>query len=46
MQSVRFKVVRGVRGPRRKIQHDCPSDAIEYKLKMRELERKSLKESS
>ena len=33
-------------GPQRKIQHSCLSEAIEYKLKMRELERKSLQESS
>ena len=32
--------------PQRKIQHNCLSEAIEYKLKMRELERKSLQESS
>lgn len=33
--------------PQRKIQHDCLSDAIEYKLKMREIERKkSLQEKS
>lgn len=30
----------------RKIQHNCLSEAIEYKLKMREFERQSLQESS
>ena len=30
----------GYARPQRKIQHDCLSDAIEYKLKLRELERK------
>lgn len=33
-------------GPQRKIQHNCLSEAIEYKLRMRELQRKSLQESS
>ena len=33
-------------GLQRKIQHNCLSEAIEYKLKMRELKRKSLQESS
>ena len=33
-------------GPQPKIQHNCLSEAIEYKLRMRELHRKSLQESS
>lgn len=33
-------------GPQRKIQHNCLGDAIEYKLRMRELQRKSLQQSS
>ena len=33
-------------GSQTKIQHNCLSEAIEYKLKMRELKRKSLQESS
>ena len=33
-------------GPQQKMQHNCLSEAIEYKLRMRELQRKSLQQTS
>ena len=45
-RAAKNKTFPGHVGPQRKIQHNCLSEAIEYKLKMREAERKSLRESS